>query len=214
VSVTVCVVMRARMCVRPCACGLAHAQGRIAWVSCGQQASLLSRSLFHIQCVPRDPPSPSARSRSACSVRYLFHVCMVCCPFPSPGTLVVLLTMSAAPIPAWIVSRFRSEIRYTAVAISYNFAQAIFGGTTPLISTALLSVTMGNCTQDGITVSRRRRHRRRRPVVMSPAVVCQPSQRRPIFTQPRQASSDMRHAHREPSRACVLGAVGEIANTC
>ena len=62
------------------------------------------------------------------------------------GVLLVGMTLFFVPIPVWIVSQFQSEIRYSAVAISYNFAQALFGGTTPLMATALLDASQVGCT--------------------------------------------------------------------
>ena len=62
------------------------------------------------------------------------------------GTLLALVTLSSAPMPVYIVQHFRSEIRYTAVAIAYNVAQAVFGGTTPLVATALMSATGSECS--------------------------------------------------------------------
>jgi len=61
------------------------------------------------------------------------------------GLLLALMTLSSVPIPVWIVKHFRSEVRFTAVAIAYNVAQAIFGGTTPLIATALIAATGSDC---------------------------------------------------------------------
>ena len=58
----------------------------------------------------------------------------------------MLLSFSSAAIPTWIVSKFKGEVRYSATAIAYNFAQAMFGGTTPLIATALLEATGSECT--------------------------------------------------------------------
>lgn len=43
------------------------------------------------------------------------------------------------PIPATLVELFPTRVRYTGVAISYNFSAAAFGGTAPLIATWLTS---------------------------------------------------------------------------
>ena len=40
---------------------------------------------------------------------------------------------------AWFIEFFPPLVRYCAVGIGYNFSQAIFGGTAPLIATALIS---------------------------------------------------------------------------
>ena len=55
------------------------------------------------------------------------------------------MTLSSTSLPVYIVEQFRSEIRYTAVAIAYNVAHAVFGGTTPLIATALVTATGAAC---------------------------------------------------------------------
>jgi hypothetical protein len=43
--------------------------------------------------------------------------------------------------------------RFTGTAIVFNFAMAAFGGTTPLVATALLESASEACTEDGATVS-------------------------------------------------------------
>jgi len=49
----------------------------------------------------------------------------------------LLQCMMTASIPAWVVESFPTRVRYSAVAIGYNFCQAIFGGLAPLIATLL-----------------------------------------------------------------------------
>ena len=46
-----------------------------------------------------------------------------------------------APIPAVLVELFPTSIRYTGMAISYNLAAAMFGGTAPLVCEWLISAT-------------------------------------------------------------------------
>ena len=53
----------------------------------------------------------------------------------------VLLTMYAGPICAVLAEQFPTNIRYTALSISYGFAVAIFGGFAPLISSGLIVMT-------------------------------------------------------------------------
>ena len=54
--------------------------------------------------------------------------------------LAFVLAGIGAPLPAWFISRFPPTVRYTGVAIGYNFAQAIFGGTAAIIATLLADV--------------------------------------------------------------------------
>ena len=53
----------------------------------------------------------------------------------------VLLTMYTGPICAILAEMFPTNIRYTALSISYGFAVAIFGGFAPFIATALIKTT-------------------------------------------------------------------------
>lgn len=61
-------------------------------------------------------------------------------------TLTVTLSLYGAALPVWMVTSFPPEIRYTAVGIGYNFAQAFLGGTAPLIATALIDQTHWNAS--------------------------------------------------------------------
>jgi MHS family proline/betaine transporter-like MFS transporter len=53
----------------------------------------------------------------------------------------VILTLYTGPICAILAEMFPTNIRYTALSVSYGFAVAIFGGFAPLISTALIKWT-------------------------------------------------------------------------
>ncbi len=53
----------------------------------------------------------------------------------------VLLALYAGPLCAILAEQFPTNIRYTALSVSYGFAVAIFGGFAPLISTALVRMT-------------------------------------------------------------------------
>jgi len=53
----------------------------------------------------------------------------------------VTLSMVAGPSPATYVEMFPTRTRYSGIAIGYNLAQALFGGTAPLIATYLIDVT-------------------------------------------------------------------------
>eukprot|EP00041_Stephanoeca_diplocostata_P023962 m.598589 g.598589 ORF g.598589 m.598589 type:complete len:476 (+) comp22422_c0_seq8:221-1648(+) len=49
----------------------------------------------------------------------------------------ILISLWGAPMCTWMVEAFPTELRFTAVAIGYNLAQAIFGGSVEVASTAL-----------------------------------------------------------------------------
>jgi len=53
----------------------------------------------------------------------------------------VILTLYTGPICAMLAEQFPTNIRYTALSISYGFAVAIFGGFAPLISAELIRLT-------------------------------------------------------------------------
>jgi MHS family proline/betaine transporter-like MFS transporter len=53
----------------------------------------------------------------------------------------VILALYAGPLCAMLAEQFPTNVRYTALSISYGFAVAIFGGFAPLICTWLVSVT-------------------------------------------------------------------------
>ena len=57
------------------------------------------------------------------------------------GIASVILTLYTGPICAVLAEQFPTNIRYTALSISYGFAVAIFGGFAPLISTGLIQLT-------------------------------------------------------------------------
>lgn len=59
------------------------------------------------------------------------------------GLLLYALINGAflGPVPAVLVELFPTSIRYTAMAISYNIAGALFGGTAPIVATWLIRET-------------------------------------------------------------------------
>ncbi|MFD7899177.1 MFS transporter [Streptomyces sp. NPDC059743] len=57
-------------------------------------------------------------------------------------SLVCLLGTMSAALPAL----FPTEVRYGALSVGYNVAVSVFGGTTPLVITALISATGSNLT--------------------------------------------------------------------
>ncbi|MFE9431170.1 MFS transporter [Streptomyces sp. NBC_01281] len=62
---------------------------------------------------------------------------------PLCGVLILatLLAFFAAPSAATLPALFPTAIRYAAMGIGFNFAVAAFGGTTPLVTEALVNVT-------------------------------------------------------------------------
>ncbi|MEW2164920.1 MFS transporter [Streptomyces sp. NPDC007084] len=62
---------------------------------------------------------------------------------PLCGVLVLatLLAFFAAPSAATLPALFPTAVRYAAMGIGFNFAVAAFGGTTPLVTEALVNVT-------------------------------------------------------------------------
>ncbi|WP_280891935.1 MFS transporter [Streptomyces sp. LBL] len=62
---------------------------------------------------------------------------------PIFGVLILstLLACFAAPSAATLPALFPTAVRYAAMGIGFNFAVAIFGGTTPLVTEALISLT-------------------------------------------------------------------------
>ena len=59
--------------------------------------------------------------------------------FCSQSLLGVALSMWGAPMCAWLVESFEPESRLTSVAIGYNVAQAVAGGSAPFFATLLHS---------------------------------------------------------------------------
>nr|WP_199815652.1 MFS transporter [Streptomyces griseus] len=62
---------------------------------------------------------------------------------PILGVLILstLLACFAAPSAATLPALFPTAVRYAAMGIGFNFAVAAFGGTTPLVTEALISLT-------------------------------------------------------------------------
>src|SRR5262249_48660599 len=62
------------------------------------------------------------------------------------GQLVfaVLLGLAGGVLPAMFVELFPTRTRYSGIAIGYNLAQALLGGTAPLVATWLISATGSN----------------------------------------------------------------------
>jgi MHS family proline/betaine transporter-like MFS transporter len=58
--------------------------------------------------------------------------------FIAQACFAVLVATQQGAVPAMLVERFPTRIRYTGLAIAYNVGLAVFGGTTPMISTWLI----------------------------------------------------------------------------
>jgi MHS family proline/betaine transporter-like MFS transporter len=56
----------------------------------------------------------------------------------------VIISLFSGPGPAALVEMFPTNVRYSALGISYNLAVAAFGGTAPFIATYLISRTGNN----------------------------------------------------------------------
>jgi MFS transporter, MHS family, proline/betaine transporter len=52
-----------------------------------------------------------------------------------------LLTMNDGTLPCFLSEIFPTKVRYSGFAFTFNSANAIFGGTAPLIATWLISIT-------------------------------------------------------------------------
>jgi MFS family permease len=53
--------------------------------------------------------------------------------------LMIIITMSAGPIGAFLVEMFPLKIRYTSMSLPYHVGYGIFGGMSPVIATYLIS---------------------------------------------------------------------------
>lgn len=53
----------------------------------------------------------------------------------------IIVGVYVAPMPAVLVELFPTSIRYTGMALAYNFAAAIFGGTAPMVCEWLIGAT-------------------------------------------------------------------------
>tara|TARA_B100001964_G_C13945655_1_gene470996 strand:- start:67 stop:729 length:663 start_codon:yes stop_codon:yes gene_type:complete len=72
--------------------------------------------------------------------------------FESTFTAILIATLVFAifeamfqgVMPALMTETFPTRVRYTGLSVSYNFALALFGGTTPLVCTWLIKISGGN----------------------------------------------------------------------
>lgn len=58
----------------------------------------------------------------------------------------VIIALFSGPGPAALVEMFPTNVRYSALGVSYNLAVALFGGTAPFIATYLISRTGSNAS--------------------------------------------------------------------
>ena len=59
-------------------------------------------------------------------------------------TLIVLggmLTLNDGTLPSFLAEQFPTTVRYSGFAVSFNLANALFGGTAPMICTWLIAQT-------------------------------------------------------------------------
>ena len=52
-----------------------------------------------------------------------------------------MLTLNDGTLPSFLAEMFPTRVRYTGFAVSFNMANAIFGGTAPFVATLLISRT-------------------------------------------------------------------------
>ena len=64
----------------------------------------------------------------------------------------ILIGAIQGPVPALLVEMFPARTRYTGIGLCYNIALALFGGTSPLVSTWLIQRT-GNLASPAIYLS-------------------------------------------------------------
>jgi MHS family proline/betaine transporter-like MFS transporter len=57
------------------------------------------------------------------------------------GVFSFLLAVGFAPFQVWLAEQFPSSVRASGLGISYNCAAGVFGGTAPLIATALVQIS-------------------------------------------------------------------------
>lgn len=60
---------------------------------------------------------------------------------PAQATLMLLVTLFSGAMLVTATELFGPKTRYTGVAVGFNLGAAVFGGTAPLIATALISIT-------------------------------------------------------------------------
>jgi MHS family proline/betaine transporter-like MFS transporter len=61
--------------------------------------------------------------------------------FIAIGAFAILLAIGFSPYQVWLAEQFPSSLRTSGLGISYNGAVGVFGGTTPLLATALVQIS-------------------------------------------------------------------------
>lgn len=52
-----------------------------------------------------------------------------------------MLALNDGTLPSFLAEKFPTRVRYTGFAVSFNLSNALFGGTAPLVATALIAAT-------------------------------------------------------------------------
>jgi MFS transporter, MHS family, proline/betaine transporter len=55
--------------------------------------------------------------------------------------LGAMLTLNDGTLPSFLAEIFPTKVRYSGFAVSFNVANAVFGGTAPFVATLLISST-------------------------------------------------------------------------
>ena len=58
--------------------------------------------------------------------------------------LGAMLTLNDGTLPSFLAEQFPTKVRYSGFAVSFNLANALFGGTAPFVATALIHATGSN----------------------------------------------------------------------
>lgn len=72
---------------------------------------------------------------------YLFKTGLILNAIIGMGVLTLISSMEQGTTSATVVEQFPPALRYSALSFSYNLAQALFGGTAPVIAASLLAYT-------------------------------------------------------------------------
>jgi len=70
---------------------------------------------------------------------YILQQATVATVFIAQGVFALLVSLSYSVIPVILVEMFPTSVRYTGMALPYNIASALFGGTAPLLATFFIA---------------------------------------------------------------------------
>lgn len=81
-----------------------------------------------------------------CAGTYPLFAFMAAHPQPLPilmalCALAAFMAMLTGPAPAWQAELYPTEVRATAISLSYNFSVTVFGGFAPFVATWLIAAT-------------------------------------------------------------------------